>query len=76
MLPKNKWITLPEINLHREYPGAIILPSKRAYVFFGTDTNYRPINTIESLQFGYSEKWMEINAMKDDNHMFRDLTMT
>ena len=48
---------MPPLEKGGWYPGTLILPSKRACVFLGTDSHSKPINTIESLELGQDYKW-------------------
>ena len=72
----NKWSPLPAISAYRQYPGALVLPSKRVYVFHGTDSQDHPINTLETMQLGRDEKWSEVKVKKPANLRLNDLLVT
>ena len=49
-LSKNKWISLGRLNLGRQYPGSILLKSKRAFCFCGELGSLNYSNEVETIQ--------------------------
>ena len=45
----NKWEGLPPLNTGRQWPGSILLKSKRAFCFCGGYNKDTDLNSIESL---------------------------
>ena len=55
-LSTNKWDGLPPLSIARQWPGSILLKSKRAFCFFGIQEISR-LNCIESVEIETEPKW-------------------
>ena len=57
LMVNNTWVGLPPLNIPRQWPGSILLKSKRAFCFCGSQGNKYSVNSIEALETESDEWW-------------------
>ena len=53
----NKWSELAPLNTARSLPGSVLLPSKRAFCFCGSQTFVNFLNSVETIQMKSDSEW-------------------
>ena len=53
----NKWIELPSLNTARQWPGSILLSSKKAFCFCGSLAPNYYLNSVETVQTDNEVQW-------------------